>query len=84
VIAGEDEDGVGSVVLDKVQILVYGIGGASVPVPDGSTQIRLAQVNAAVLTIQVPRFANAYVGVEGVRPVLGENGYVEYPRIDTV
>ncbi len=83
-IARKDQYRVGSFLKDEVQVLVNGVSRAPVPVPSSSTQIGLAQVNAAALTVQVPGFANANVGVEGMGAVLGEDGHVIDTGIHTI
>ena len=63
VVAGEDHDGVGRVVLDDVDVAQDRVGRAAVPLGDAAAgDVRLEQLDAAVVAVEVPRPARARCG----------------------
>lgn len=73
------------VVGDKTQVLEHGVGRfAGLPIDVRAVSIGMQHPDAAgKSSIQVPRAANADMGVEGVREVLGQDHDVEQPGIGT-
>ena len=85
VVAGQDEDRVGGIVLDLIEVLEHGIGGPPVPLgaaPAGD--VRLAQANAALVPVEVPRPAEPDVVVERARVVLRQDDHVRDVRVHAV
>ena len=74
VVAGEDQDVLGIVVLDEGQVLIDGVGRAGEP---GALLarglVRGKDVDAAVVDVQIPGLAAADVAVELQRTVLGQH-----------
>lgn len=83
-VAGQDEDLVGARLLDEVEVLVYGVGGAPVPVGAFPTQVWLEQGHAASLPVEVPGTADGDVLVQGAGPILGENPHPGNPGVGAV
>src|SRR5262249_54918380 len=78
VVARQDQDVVGVVACDKVQVLPDGIGGALVPIGIAAALVRLQNLDAACkAAIQVPGLAAPDMIVEAMRSVLGEDDDVE-------
>ena len=85
VVAGEDEDRVGRVVLDDVDVAQDRVGRAAVPLGDAAARdVRLEQLDAAPVAVEVPRPAEADVVVERARVVLGQHDDVVDVRVDAV
>ena len=85
VVAGEDHDGVGRVVLDDVHVAQDGVGRAAVPLGDlAARDVRLEQLDAAAVAVEVPRPAEADVVVERARVVLGQDDDVVDVGVDAV
>jgi hypothetical protein len=85
VVAGEDEDRVGRLVLDDVHVLEHRVRGAAVPLRHAAAgDVRLEQLHAAAVTVEVPRPAEADVVVEGTRVVLGQDDHVVDVRVHAV
>ena len=85
VVAGQDEDRVGGIVLDLIEVLEHGIGRPAVPLgtaPAGD--VRLAQANAALVPVEVPRPAEPDVVVERARVVLRQDDHVRDVRVHAV
>ena len=74
VVAGEDQDDVARVVLDHVEVLEHRVGRAAVPLRDAAARdVRLEQLDAAGVAVEVPRPAEPDVVVERARVVLGQD-----------
>ena len=85
VVAGEDQDDVGRVVLDDVDVAQDGIGRAAVPLGElAALDVRLEQLDPAAVAVEVPRPAEADVVVERARVVLGQDDDVIDVRVDAV
>ncbi len=85
VVAGEDHDRVGRVVLDHVDVAEDGVGRAAVPLGDPAAgDVRLEHLDAAVVAVEVPRPAEADVVVERAGVVLGEDDDVVDVRVHAV
>ena len=85
VVAGEDEDGVAGVVLDDVDVAQHRVGRAAVPLRDAAARdVRLEQLHAAAVAVEVPRPAQADVVVERARVVLGQDDDVVDVGVDAV
>ncbi len=84
-VAGEDDDHVGRVVLDDAEVAEDGIGGAAIPLGDPTAgDVRLEELDAAVRAIEVPRLADADVVVERAGVVLGQDEDVVDVGVDAV
>ena len=84
-VAGENQNVVGVVELNKAHILINSIGSAFVPGPFFSlAHIGREDVNAAVGSIQIPWLAIADVAVELQRAVLRQYADCVNARVDTV
>ena len=70
--------------LDKIDILVDGVGCAGVPIGAGALLVGGQGVEAAVQAVQVPGTAIAQVLVEDQRLVLGEHPYGVDAGVDAV
>ena len=85
VVPREDEDDVSRVVLQDVDVGTDGIRGAPIPLGDlAARDIRLEQLDAASVSIQVPWPAESDVIVERPRVVLGQDDDVVDVRVDAV
>ena len=85
VVAGEDEDRVGRVVLDDVEVAQDRVGRAAIPLRDPAARdVRLEQLDAAGVAVEVPRPAEPDVVVERARVVLGQDDDVVDVRVDAV
>ena len=85
VVAGEDEDVVRVVVLDDVEVLEDGVGGAAVPLGDPAAgDVGLEHLHAAPVPVEVPRAAQADVVVQGARVVLGQDDDIVDARVHAV
>ena len=73
VVARQDQHELRPRLLDEVDVLGDGVGGAAIPVRAVAAQVRLQQRHAAALPVQIPRPADADVVVERSRPVLREH-----------
>ena len=69
----EDQDEVRIVLLDEADVLRDRIGGAGVPRTAGLRRVRGEDRDSTVALVQVPGGAGTQVGVEQVRPVLGQH-----------
>ncbi len=85
VVAGEDQHDVGGVVLDDVDVAQDRVGGAAIPLGElAALDVRLQQLDAAAVAVEVPRPAEADVVVERARVVLGQHDDVVDVRVDAV
>jgi hypothetical protein len=84
VVARQDQDRIGAVMADKVQVLVDRIRRALVPITIAGTDVGLEQGHAPGRAIQVPGLAGTDVVVEGVGPILGADTHGKDARIDAV
>ena len=86
VVAGEDDDRVGrGVVLEDVHVAQDRVGRAAVPLGDAAAgDVRLEELDAAVVAVQVPRPPEPDVVVERARVVLGQHDDVVDVRVDAV
>ena len=86
VVAGEDDDRVRRrVVLEDVHVAQDRVRGAAIPLRHAAAgDVRLEQLHAAVIAVQVPRPAKADVVVEGARVVLGQHDDVVDVRVHAV
>ena len=83
VVAGEDEDRVGRLVLEDVEVAQDRIGGAAIPLGQPAAgDVRLEQLDAAVVAVEVPRPAETDVVVERPGVVLGQDDDVVDVRVD--
>ena len=85
VVAGKDQDHIARVVLDDIEVLEHRVGGPAVPLrhsPAGD--VRLEQLDTAVVPVEVPRPAEADVIVQRARVVLGQDDDVGDVRVDAV
>ena len=64
VVTRQDDDVLRTVVLDEVEILVGGVGGAAVPVRVTPSLVGLEKVHSAVHAVQVPGLAALDVVVQ--------------------
>ena len=65
VVAGEDQDRVARRLLDDVEVLENGVGGAAVPLGHAAPgDVRLQNPNPAVVAVEVPGTAHADVVIE--------------------
>jgi hypothetical protein len=85
VVAGEDDDGVGGRALDDVHGPEDGVGRPAVPLGDAAARdVRLEELHAAPVPVEVPRPPEPDVVVQGVRVVLGKDEDVIDVRVDAV
>ena len=85
VIAGEDEDRVGRLVLEDVEVAKHGIGGAAIPLGEPPAgDVRLQQLDPTVVAVEVPGAPKPDVIVERPRVVLGQDDDVIDVRIAAV
>ena len=74
VVACEHEHGVGRVALDDVEVLEDRVGGAAVPLGDApALDVRLEELDAAGVAVEVPRPPESDVVVERARVVLRQD-----------
>ena len=73
VVARKNDDIVGIIALDVVDVLINGVSGARVPVRALDRLIGAEAVNARVHTVEIPRLTVADVLIEDQGLVLGEN-----------
>ncbi len=83
-IAGEQEDALGAGVLDDVEILSQGVGGALVPARSLLPRVRLEDLHASVPAVQIPRFSSTEVLGQGERRVLRQHRDVRDLGVDAV
>ena len=84
-VAGKDEHIVRIVLVHELPVLPDGVGGAAVPVAVFTLgHIGGQHEHAAVIAIQIPVLAGAEIGVEGQRPILGEDAHRVEAGVDTV
>ena len=85
VVAGQDDHDVGRVVLDDVHVAEDGVRGPAVPLGDlAPRDVRLEQLHAALVAVEVPRPAQPDVVVERARVVLGQDDDVVDVGVDAV
>ena len=84
VVARQDQHKLGARLLNVVEVLVDGVGGALVPVGGLMTDVGLKQRDAAAPAIEVPRAADADVVVQRAGAVLGEDADVSDLRVGAV
>src|SRR2546430_4015929 len=83
-VTGKDENIVVAGLHNEVQVLVDRVGGALVPVRLPVPSIWLEYVNAALLPVQVPGFANADMVVQRVGAVLCQHGDISDAGVDAI
>ncbi len=84
-VAAEDENIIGPVRIDKIHVLIDGVGRALVP----RTAVPLLDVwgqdmHPAIGAVQVPRLSVSDIAVELQRTVLGEHAHGVDARVDAV
>ena len=85
VVAGEHEDRVAVGVLDDVDVAQHRVGRAAVPLGEPAARdVRLEQLDATAVAVQVPGPAQPDVVVERARVVLGQDDDVSDPGVDAV
>ena len=85
VVAGEDEDRVRRIVLDHVDVLEDRVGCPAIPLGDAAAgDIRLEELHAALVAVEIPRPAETDMVVQRARVVLGQDNDVVDVRIDAV
>ena len=85
VVAGQDDDRVRVVVLDDVEVAQHRVRRAAVPLRHPAARdVRLEQLHAAAVAVEVPRAAEADVVVERARVVLGQDHHVVDVGVDAV
>ena len=85
VVAGEDDDRVRGRALDHVHVPEHRVGGPAVPLGDAAARdVRLQQLHAAAVPVEIPRAPEADVVVERVGVVLGQDEDVVDVRVDAV
>ena len=85
VVAGEHQDRVAGRVLDDVEVAQHRVGRPAIPLGQlAPRDVRLEQLDPALVAVQVPRPAQADVVVEGARVVLGQDDDVVDPGVDAV
>ena len=84
VVARQDQHKLGARLLNVVEVLVDGVGGALVPVGGLIADVGLKQRDAAAPAIEVPRAADADVVVQRAGSVLGEDADVSDLRVGAV
>ncbi len=85
VVAGEDQHGVARVVLDDVDVAQHRVGGPAIPLRHAATcDVRLEQLHAAAIAVEVPRPAQPDVVVERARVVLRQHDDVVDLGVDAV
>ena len=72
-VAGEDDDILGVVAVEKVNVVVNGIGGALVPFAAGLRGVRREDMHAAPTGVEIPRCARAEIPVEQRRLILDQH-----------
>ena len=83
-VAGQDQNVLGIILLDEVDILVDGIGGAAVPFAALGSHIGRKHKYAAVAQVEVPRLAGTDIAIKLERLILRENTYSVNLRIGAV
>jgi hypothetical protein len=84
VIAGDDQHQLGPKVADEGEVLPHRVGGAAVPVRVLGAAVGGENAQLAGAADVVPGRAAGQVGVERVRPVLGEDADRADPRVHHV
>ena len=85
VVAGEDQDDVGLVVLDHVDVAQDRVGRPAIPLGDlAALDVRLEELDAAPVPVEVPRPAETDVVVQRAGVVLGQDDDVVDVRVDAV
>ena len=84
VVAGQHQHILGIVALDKVDVLIDGVGGTLIPIGALIALIGGQDVNAGVHTVQIPRLTGADVVVQLQRLILSEHAHRLDAGIDTV
>ena len=72
-VAGEDDDVLRVVPVEKIDVVVNGVGGALVPFAAGLRGVRREDVHAAPGRVKIPRRARAEIPVEQRRLVLDQH-----------
>lgn len=83
-IAGQNQDVIGIVLLHKLKILIDGVGRAGVPVCVLALLIRRKNRNTTDISIQIPWDTDADMLVQSQWTILGKNTYSIDAGIDTV
>ena len=83
-VTGKDENIVVAGLHNEVQVLVDRVGGALVPVRLPVPSIWLEYVNAALLPVQVPGFANADMLVQRVGAILCQHSDISDAGVDAI
>ena len=85
VVAGEDHDVSRTLVLEDVHVAQHGVRGAAVPLGHPAAgDVRLEQLDATAIAVQVPGPAEADVIVQRARVVLGQDHDVVDVRVHAV
>ena len=85
VVAGEDEHGVARIVLEDVDVAQDRVGRSAIPLRHAAAgDVRLEELHAAAIAVQVPGPAQADVVVERARVVLGQDDDVVDLGVDAV
>ena len=83
-VAGEDDDILGVVAVEKVDVVVNRVGGAFIPFAAGLRGIRRENVHAAPGRVQIPRRARAEIPVEQRRLILDQHADGVNAGVDAV
>ena len=83
-VAREDERFLGVRVAQHVQVLDEGVRRPPVPARAAVPEVRVQELDAAPLAVQVPRLADAHVFHERTRAVLRQQVDAEESRVDAV
>ena len=85
VIAGENEDRVGGVVLDDVDVLEHGVGRPAVPLGDAAAgDVRLKELHAALVSVEIPGPAKPDVVIERAGVVLRQDHDIVDVGVDAI
>ncbi len=84
VVAGQDQDIIRVIFINKIDVLIDGVCSAFVPFRTLRTLVGGQCVDAAAHTVKIPGLAGADIGVERVRFILGEHAYRVNARVDAV
>jgi hypothetical protein len=83
-VTGKDEDVLGVMKLDVIQILGDRVGSAGIPSAAFLGSIGRQDGNARAALVQIPSFAGADIGMEQIRTILRQNANGIDPRVGAV
>ena len=84
VIARKNQDVLGVVGLDVVEVLRNGVGRARIPGAAGLRLVRRQDRHAAVAAVQIPRLAGTNIGMQQVGAILRQNAHRVDARVGAV